>query len=410
MAAVVISLIAACSFNLRTVLAVIGGAGSQFEQILNLSPAVLGSVSTISILGIAAGSVAAHHVTRRVGLWRAVQFSLIGTSGALGLLLVENLWAVLASVALSGFFAGATGALLPTVIRRFLKPSQRGAGVATMMTLTSVGSLCASILIAWSVATWAHWRPATFGLLAVSVAFALMWSLATSIRTPRPGSVAEAETRSVSDPETVRTPLPRWVIYLTGFFTVQSAMVFAQVAWLVPSLNAWGVSSTHTATLFSILTGIQVLGGFAVPLLAQRSARPTAMIWITAGLVAAGTAGVFFGTGAHAPFGVLLILTLILATGHGGVFAIVNYVLSEHSADSAATTRNTSFTMGVSQLLGAAGPLLFGVAIDAWGVNASWTILSGAGASLLILAALLVRSLNLTPRGVTPQPTPRATT
>lgn len=396
MAPVVLSLIAACSFNLRTVLAIIGGAGTQFEDILALSPAVLGSVSTISILGIAAGSVAAHHVTRLFGLWRAVQLSLVGTSASLALLLVENIWAVLASVALSGLFAGATGALLPTIIRRFLAPSKRGAGVATMMTLTSVGSLCASVLIGWSVAAWSHWRPATVVLLVLSVVFALMWSLASTVRTPSAELTdAHDDTHAPHTPAPPRTALPRWVLYLTAYFTLQSAMVFAQIAWLVPTLRDWGISSAQTATLFSIMTGMQVIGGFGVPLMAQRSARPTGMIWAMAGLVSGGTVGLVLGGKADAPFGLLFVVTLVVATGHGGLFAIVNYVLSAHSTNAATTTRNTAFTMGLSQLLGAAGPLLFGVAIDAWGFDISWIVMAVAGLSLLVLAGLLVRSLHV---------------
>lgn len=398
MAAVVITLIAACSFNLRTVLAVIGGAGTQLEETLSISPAILGSVSTISILGIAAGSVAANHVSRRLGLWRAVQLSLVGTSLALGLLLTENLWTVMASVGLSGFFAGATGALLPTVIRRFLTPNQRGLGVSTMMTLTSVGSLIASVLIGWSVASWDHWRPATLVLFGLSLIFAMLWTLASTVRTPHThisGPPADGANSEVP-PTLIRTRAPRWVLYLTAYFTVQSAMVFAQIAWLVPTLREWNFSAAQTATVFSVITGLQVIGGFAVPLLAQRSARPTAMLWAMALLVSGGTVGLMLSGRFAASFALLVAITLLLATGHGGVFAIVNYVLSSHSKDTAATTRNTAFTMGLSQLLGAGGPALFGLTVDAWGFTVSWVALGAFGLALPALTALLVRSLKTT--------------
>lgn len=394
MASLTFLLVVAASLNLRTVLSVVGGTSSTMGDLLGLSNAVLGSISTVSIIGLALGALLARTVIPKFGLYRTSVFALAGTVCAFALLTFESSVAIMASVALSGLLSGVMGTALPTVVRLALPPRSHGVGIACMMAGTSIGTAIAGFLTGWSVEFHSHWRPAVLVLLGVGLVALALWSLPTSVKTllitQGYSPVTNARPGSTKQPR----GLPHWLIFLTIFLTLQSTIVFAQIAWLVPTVTSWGGALTTATMLLSVLTGAQIIGGFIAPILSSRIGSENTLLFASVLMVFLGTSGIaFFGAQASSTLGVQ-VSTLLLACGHGSTFAMANLLLTTRSVDHLDTARNTSFCMLVSQLIAAVGPFYFSVVSSHFGFTVAWNSTIFIAGAFVLSSIFLVQALS----------------
>ena len=399
MAAMIFALIVGASLNLRTVLSVVGGSSNTIAELLSLSPSIIGSISTISIIGLAFGALAARLIIPKLGLYQTTLYSLLGTVAAFALLTLENAVAIVISVAVSGFLAGIIGTALPSVVRLTLPPQQRGMGIAFMMAGTSLGTAAAGFLIGWSISVHAHWRPSVIVLLGIGLLAFVLWMIPSNAKTylicqGRPASMAPAPTDGDSPAlPAARAPIPRWVVFLTAFLGLQSVIVFAQIAWLVPTVTEWGGSIGQATTLLSILTGAQIIGGVLAPIIATKFQCEGALIFASAAMILLGSAGIAFFSVQFASLMGVQVSALLLACGHGATFAVVNLVLSTRSPDHLATARNTSFCMMASQFVAAAGPFYFSLVAGSFGFGIAWTTCTILGAILVLSSFPVIAAL-----------------
>ncbi|GAA0715771.1 MFS transporter [Dactylosporangium roseum] len=384
MAAVVraVALVLLCAFNLRTVLAAIGAAAAQVEQEMGAGGAVTGTVSAVSIVLIALGSPLALRLERRFDVAAVVGASLVLTALAQAVLLVPGAWSIWSAAALGGLGAGLLGTVLPAVVRA-LMPRHAGPGVAMIMLGSSAGFYLASLAVPQAVARTGSWRQAALVLGAVAVVAAVVWTLAARRGAPGPDTTERAGTEdreAGSAWSTLRAALGLpWLRLLTAFLAVQSMSVFAQIAWLVPTLVSRGVPAAQAGVLLGAFSAFQLVTGLGAPLLAQRFGR--------LGTLCA-AAGCTLGLGALAMLtlpmsgsggpGTLVTwaTVIVLAFGHGASFALVNFAIADVSADARAAVGAGAAIMLVSQAAGASGPLLFGALRDASdGYAVPWLVL-----------------------------------
>lgn len=385
------------AINLRTVLAALGSAGSLIEEELEGGGAIVGAVSSISALLLAMGAPLSIWLVQRRPLGAVVTGALVATGVALGLLSIATPVTIWAAAIVGGAAAGVLGSLLPAIVRAAL-PNRLELGIGAMVAATAGGLSLGSVVVGVSIQLWSTWMPAT-ALLAVLAGAALL-----STRTFR-----RLDRETVTEPRTsvwavLREP---WVRALTAFLAVQSGILFAQIAWLAPSLiSATGVSPTGAGAMLGVLSGLQVVTDITAPLLARRRHGIGLMVVAGSMLSIAGTLVVLLVLTGGIAGAVLVLGVALLALGHGASFATANFAIARTSVSTRSAAVVGGVVMLVSQAVGALGPWAFGIVRDATGGHAgSWTALLGLGAAQMAAAFWLAVAVHRIDRRTRPPST-----
>lgn len=369
------------AWNLRTVLAIVGTSAARIEADLGSGGAVTGAVSTVFVLGAALAAPLAGAASRRWSPWLVALLGLASISLAHGLLWLGDVRWIWLAVGIGGLGGGLIGAMTPALVAVLL-PARAGLGVAMFMVGGSLGFYAASAAVAWAGVRGLPWTAASGLLGMVTLSCALAWLFAPSarrarVRTPSRGGVTSGTVAG--------RPVPGWMWVLVAFLSVQSLSVFAIIAWVAPSVEAVGASATTSATMLGLFSALQVVSGVGLPLVAQRWQLSGACVAASAASVLGGT--VLFAAGAveQGHLGLGWPAVGLMALGHGGAFAMANYLVATLAGSQDDAIRFGSLMMLWSQLAGASGPLLFGLARDQLGgYSAVWWLLGGIGLAMTV--------------------------
>ncbi|MEQ0565394.1 MFS transporter [Amycolatopsis sp. NEAU-NG30] len=163
---------------------------------------------------------------------------------------------------------------------------------------------------------------------------------------------------------------------VTGFFGLQSLMLYTVFAWLPTIYVAQGVDRATAGLYLSICVVAVSAGGFFGPSLAGRRADQRLPVLVTAGLCFAGIAGVLLAPTASAP-----VWAVVLGLGLGAGQGIPGVLYVARTADRQTAAQLSSMAQTVGYVIAAAGPLLTAALFAAAG---SWTL------PLVVLLALMV--------------------
>ncbi|MGC4153314.1 MAG: MFS transporter, partial [Propionicimonas sp.] len=183
------------SWNLRTVLAIIGTASSQIEQDLGRGGAAVGAVSTVFVLLSALAAPVATALARRWGSLRVALLSLCLITLAHGLIAGWGAGQIWFAVAAAGLGGGMVGAITPALVSTLL-PARAGLGVAVFMVGNSAGFYAASVAVAWTIERFAAWHLAAVPLGVVTLCCAAVWAVVVRLR--RGSGAPSAAIRSAS--------------------------------------------------------------------------------------------------------------------------------------------------------------------------------------------------------------------
>lgn len=383
-----LALLSLVAINLRTVLGSFGAAGTALAEQLPGGGAAVGLTSSISIALIALGAPASAALTRRYGIDPTVLAALVTTGVALGLVSLEMQAATWAAAVLGGLAAGVLGALLPALARTWL-PQALGTAVGVMMAATSGGLAVASVAVSSSLETTGSWSLATGGLAVLAVAAAAAYGSVARRRHPSTGP--EVYPSGHVTPAERSARIPRWAAALTGFLALQSFVLFSQIAWLAPTVEATGGSAATAGAMLGTFSALQVLAALATTHYAQRHGRTGVMMAVASVATALGTGGVLLavGTGSTAPWWGVAAMSL----GHGASFALANFAIAARSPEPASAARTGAVVMFVSQGSGALGPVTVGILRDsAGGLTNAWLVLLTLGLAQFAFAMAYVRT------------------
>lgn len=390
MAAVVraLAVLSLVAVNLRTVLGSFGAAGTALAEQLPGGGAAVGLTSSISIALIALGAPASAALTRRYGIDPTVLAALVTTGIALGLVSLEAQAATWAAAVLGGLAAGVLGALLPALAQTWL-PQALGTAVGIMLAATSGGLAVASLTVASSLEATGSWSLATGVLAVLAVGAAATYGAAARRRPGHESSVPDKIERTEAAEQATR--LPRWALVMTAFLAVQSFVLFAQIAWLAPTVEATGASATAAGAMLALFSALQVLAALATTHYAQRRGRTGVMMAGASVATALGTGGVLLAvaSGSHAAWWAVAAMSL----GHGASFALANFAIAARSPEPASAARTGAVIMFASQGCGALGPVSVGILRDsAGGLTSAWLVLLALGLAQLAFALAYVRA------------------
>ncbi len=351
------------------------------------TPTVYAAFSGAMVVSALVGPWAGQAIDRRGGRVVLVGTSLIFALGLAMLGLSEGLWTMVAAWLIIGVAMGAGlyEAAFSSLVRLY---GHHARGAITGITL--IAGFASTV--GWPLSAWMEtqfgWRNACFGWAGLH----LLIGLPLNAWLPKLPRQAKHERSAVADPtKAVSSPSPAPMVGRHGYATALLAFVFA-ATWFISTamathlprmLEAAGATLAAAVAVGALIGPAQVAGrvlefGFlrrVHPLLSARLAafaHPAGVtLLLMAGPVMAPAFAILHGAGNG-------ILTIAKGTLPLVLFGAQGYGARQ------------GWLMMPARIAQALAPLLFGLALDAWGANALW--LSGAiglaaGGALMLLRA-----------------------
>jgi CP family cyanate transporter-like MFS transporter len=358
--------------NLRTAVAALSPILGRVSADVPLNPVVIGLLGALPPICFALFGIFTPMLVRRSRLEVIVVLSLIvivlghilrGAAGNVGVLVLGSV------LAFGGIGIG--NVLLPPLVKKYF-PDRIGLLTALYATTMAVSTFVPP-LVAVPVADAAGWRLSLAMWAVVGVLAAVPWAVAL-LRGPSPNdSTGIVEARSKASGSLWTSPLA-WA--LTGIFGLSSLNVYALFAWLPVLLqDLAGVSEATAGTLLAVYAFMGFPSGILVPLLATRMKNVGVLVYVAVACFVAGYGGLLLAPGT------LLVLWVALAGVGPMLFPLALVLINLRTRTQRAATALSGFVQGAGYVLGAVGPLAFGILHT---VTGGWT----APLALFIVFAL----------------------
>ncbi|MFJ9577816.1 CynX/NimT family MFS transporter [Streptomyces sp. NPDC101191] len=372
------------SLNMRAALASVSPLVGELSESYGLSSAASSLVTSVPVLFLGLGALVAPWLGRRLGAERVL-------FGALLLLGVGILVRVLPSAAAlycGGVLVGTAIALLNVLMPGLIKRDfpDRAASMTSVYTGAMIAG--ATLVAASSVPlerALGGWQASLGSWSLLAAVAALAWLPQVLIARGRRGR----EVRAAGPAEPARSVWRSALAWqVTLFMGLQSLWTYVLIAWMPTIFTDEGMSRSEAGVVFAFNNLLQVVGAFAVPLLAGRMRSQRPLIVLVTSLVAAGYAGLM-----SAPVQGAWLWAALLGVGQGGAVGLALTLIVLRSGDAVTASRLSGMAQTVGYLMAAAGPLAAGALHQATG---SWTppILAvlGVCAAALAVGLLAARS------------------
>ncbi|MFF2567680.1 CynX/NimT family MFS transporter [Streptomyces sp. NPDC058084] len=372
------------SLNMRAALASVSPLVGELSESYGLSSAASSLVTSVPVLFLGLGALVAPWLGRRLGAERVL-------FGALLLLGVGILVRVLPSAAAlycGGVLVGTAIALLNVLMPGLIKRDfpDRAASMTSVYTGAMIAG--ATLVAASSVPlerALGGWQASLGSWSLLAAVAALAWLPQVLIARGRRGREVPAAGPAEPARSVWRSALA-WQVTL--FMGLQSLWTYVLIAWMPTIFTDEGMSRSEAGVVFAFNNLLQVVGAFAVPLLAGRMRSQRPLIVLVTSLVAAGYAGLM-----SAPVQGAWLWAALLGVGQGGAVGLALTLIVLRSGDAVTASRLSGMAQTVGYLMAAAGPLAAGALHQATG---SWTppILAvlGVCAAALAVGLLAARS------------------
>jgi CP family cyanate transporter-like MFS transporter len=341
-------------FNLRTAVAQVPPVLPDLE----LSRAAQSLVATLPVVCfgfVALGTVA---ILRRLGEERGVLAALALLTAGIA---VRGVWpdvGLIPGTVATGCAIAVVNVLLPGVVRRRFHDRAGAMTAAYTIALTLGATLAASLMVPIATADGGSLALA-FGVWALPAALALaVWVPLAARPLARHARVARGEPRAL-----LRSPLA-WSVTL--FFGAQSLVFYALLSWLPLVYRGRGVDASSAGALVGLLNLVEMAGSLLVLVIVARTRDQRPAVVASVVLILLGLVGVLAGSAGGAVVSVVL-----LGLGGGASLSLALLLIVVRASDDDGAVRLSAMAQGVGYLIGALGPLAFGMLHEVtgtWGV------------------------------------------
>jgi CP family cyanate transporter-like MFS transporter len=339
---------------------IIGAISADIE----LTSVGIGLLGALPPVFFAVAGILAPGIAKRVGLERAVVYSivLIGV-GLLVRALADSYFLLALASAIALAATGIANILLPPIVKRYF-PDRIGpltaayvALLALSTTIPAYGAAPLAEALGWrfSLGVWAS--TAVFAL----VPWAIMLAGHKRARAAEAPELLEAPPAVVSRIWRSRTA---WAIAMT--LSVTSLNTYAMFAWLPEILiSTVGMSTIEAGAMLGLFSVVSLPGSIIAPMLVARLRHPGWIILLGTMLFAVGNAGLMLAPAT-------LTWLWVSASGIGPLlFPVALTLINLRTRSQQASAALSGFAQSIGYTLAALGPLLLGVLHDATG---GWTI------------------------------------
>ncbi|MCP2169660.1 MFS transporter, CP family, cyanate transporter [Goodfellowiella coeruleoviolacea] len=360
--------VALTAANLRPAVTSLSSVLGDVRTALGASNAWMSVVTAVPTLCFGLAAFAAPWLGRRLGMARAVALSLVLVTAGLLVRVADGIAGLLVGTFVACAGIAVSNVLIPVVVKdSFGRRVGLVTGVYTAA-LAAGGTLGAALTPPLETAS-GNWRISVGGWSLLAVLALVMWLVGA--RHGAPTQVADG-TPAAARRSLLRVPLA-WV--MTVFFGLQSLLAYVVMGWLPQLLQDSGVDRTTAGLLLAVTMVLGVPVSLVVPLLATRRPGQSWLVLLLGALTVAGLVGLTV-----APTWLPALWIVLLGIGMG-MFPLALTMISLRTRNSADTAQLSAMTQSIGYLIGAVGPLLFGIVHD---VTGGWTT------SLVGLLALVV--------------------
>ncbi|MFI8824158.1 CynX/NimT family MFS transporter [Streptomyces sp. NPDC053431] len=372
------------SLNMRAALASVAPLVGELAETYGLSSAASSLVTSVPVLFLGLGALVAPWLGRRLGAERVLFGALLLLGAGILVRVLPSAAALYCGGVLVGTAIALLNVLMPGLIKRDFP--DRAASMTSVYTGAMIAG--ATLVAASSVPlerALGGWQASLGFWSLLAVVAALAWLPQVLIAGGRTGHQVRAADPGRPARSVWRSPLA-WQVTL--FMGLQSLWTYVLIAWMPTIFTDHGMSRSTAGVVFAFNNLLQVVGAFAVPLLAGRMRSQRPLIVLVTTLVAAGYTGLM-----GAPVQGAWLWSALLGVGQGGAVGLALTLIVLRSGDAGTAARLSGMAQTVGYLMAAVGPLAAGALHQATG---SWTapILAvlGVCAAALAVGLLAARS------------------
>ncbi|MFJ9415027.1 CynX/NimT family MFS transporter [Streptomyces sp. NPDC101227] len=368
------------ALNMRAALAGVSPLLSEIGEHFHLAATASSLVTTIPLIFMGLGSIAAPKLARRWGTEAALCGALVLLCGGIVLRIAPPVVALFVGCAVVGTSIALLNVLMPGLIKRDFP--ERAAGMtalySTAMILGATVSAASAVPLENALGGW-QGSLVSWSLLAAVAAVAWIPQAVIARRGTGTGAAAATPLHAVEDgPKLSRSPLA-WQVTL--FMGSQSLIAYVVIAWMPTIFTDHGMGKGAAGLVFAFSTLVQMVGSFVVPMLAGRMRRQRLLGVAVSTLMASGVAGLLV-----APVAGAWLWAALLGVGQGGALGLALTMMVLRSGDAHTAARLSGMAQTGGYLLAAVGPLALGAVHQATG---GWTVpillLLGVCAGLALL-------------------------
>ncbi|MFE2227133.1 CynX/NimT family MFS transporter [Streptomyces kronopolitis] len=369
------------ALNMRTALAGVSPLLGEIGRHFRLTPTASSLVTTIPLVFMGLGSIAAPKLARRWGTEAVLCGALVALCGGIVLRIAPPVVALFAGCAVVGSSIALLNVLMPGLIKRDFP--DRAAGMtalySTAMILGATVSAATAVPLEDALGSW-QGSLVSWSLLAAVAAVVWIPQALLVRRGSRHGAPAATPAHhGAAGPRLSRSPLA-WQVTL--FMGSQSLIAYVSIAWMPTIFTDHGMAKSEAGLVFAFSTLLQMAGSFVVPVLAGRMRRQRLLGVAVSALMACGVAGLLL-----APVAGSWLWAVLLGVGQGGALGLALTMMVLRSGDAHTAARLSGMAQTGGYLLAAAGPLVLGAVHQATG---GWSLplvlLLGVCAGLALLA------------------------
>ncbi|MFD7663288.1 CynX/NimT family MFS transporter [Streptomyces sp. NPDC059788] len=353
------------SLNMRAALAGVSPLVSEIGDHFHLAATASSLVTTIPLVFMGLGSIAAPRLARRWGTETVLCGALVLLCGGILLRIAPPVVALFVGCAVVGTSIALLNVLMPGLIKRDFPEKAAGmtALYSTAMILGATVSAASAVPLENALGGW-QGSLASWALLAAVAAAVWIPQALIARRGTHHGQSAATPAHATEDgPKLTRSPLA-WQVTL--FMGSQSLIAYVMIAWMPTIFTDHGMSKATAGLVFAFSTLVQMVGSFVVPMLAGRMRRQRLLAVGVTVLMACGIVGLLV-----APVAGAWVWAVLLGIGQGGALGLALTMMVLRSGDAHTAARLSGMAQTWGYLLAAAGPLVLGAVHQA---THGWTV------------------------------------
>ncbi|ATF25797.1 CynX/NimT family MFS transporter [Brochothrix thermosphacta] len=336
------------SLNLRPAITSVGPLLGQIQADLHISAGSASLITTLPVLCMGLFSLLAIKISQRFSVEKALFIAMLLLFVAtLARFFVDSLTSLLLTALIAGIGIGIVGPLIAGFIKKHF-PENNGMMSFYSVSMVVGAAVASSFTIPLFTAFNESWQMSlSFWSLLAVIAALLLLPLIKNSPTNKNQLVKLSSLWHQAFP-------------MMLFFSFMAAIFYILTAWLSPYVQATGMSRYHSGLLLAVFTGVQIPVSFLIPLLVTRFGKQ--YLW----LIFCGIAellGVLFLIGGLSPW----FSTIILGIGAGGLFPLALLLPMTRAQTSQEAISLSALMQFGGFIIGACGPLLFGLMIDYFG-------------------------------------------
>ncbi|MET9292197.1 MFS transporter [Streptomyces sp. NPDC003077] len=354
------------ALNMRAALAGVSPLVSEISAHFHLSSTASSLVTTIPLIFMGLGSIAAPRLARRWGTELVLCGTLVLLCAGIVLRVAPPVAALFGGCAVVGAAIALLNVLMPGLIKRDFpeKAASMTAVYSTAMILGATVSAASAVPLENALGGW-QGSLVSWALLAAIAAVVWVPQAVLARRGTRHGQAAATPAPGTAQdgPRLGRSALA-WQVTL--FMGSQSLVAYVMIAWMPAIFTDHGMSKGEAGLVFAFSTLVQASGSFVVPMLAGRMRRQRLLAVAVSALMACGVVGLLV-----APVAGAWLWAVLVGVGQGGALGLALTMMVLRSGDAHTAARLSGMAQTWGYLLAAAGPLVLGAVHQATG---GWTV------------------------------------